>query len=403
MSGSYHLALQAGVDVSPAQSDTPAARPLDARLAVLLDGDPGSGGSAASKFALFLVALVERCNVVSVTDLTLRGPGKALAGVMTWRRDSRLWREHYRKNPVTFAMRSRASRRRLRHMETPPELVLQVGAMSNPSVDGIPVALYLDFTSERTRREWPQRAPMSQLEWQVWLGQERQAYADAAVIFCRSEYIRRSLLDEYAVAPDRVIVVGGGVNVPLPDIRSLQKRTSKRVLFIGSDFRRKGGDVLLAAWPSVVERVPDAELTVIGPAPRHVPDGVEVVRGPWDPLRVVQELTRASVFAMPSRCETWGDVFLEAMAYGLPCVGTTNDAMPEIIVDGETGWLVAPDDPRELADRIIDLLVDPDRSAAMGAAGRELVERQFLWEHVVDRMLPALDRAAENGGGSSEH
>jgi glycosyltransferase involved in cell wall biosynthesis len=87
-------------------------------------------------------------------------------------------------------------------------------------------------------------------------------------------------------------------------------------------------------------------------------------------------------------------VFLEAMAYGLPCIGTTNDAMPEIIEHGRTGYVVAPDDVAELANYLERLLLDPALRQTMGAQGRERVLQTFTWEHVARRMVPYLQQAA---------
>ena len=200
---------------------------------------------------------------------------------------------------------------------------------------------------------------MARIELPFWRRLETQTYEGASAIFSRSHYVARSLRDDYGISPEKIHVVGAGVNIPLPDPATLPTRDQPRALFIGSDFRRKGGDVLLAAWPEVLRRVPDAVLTIIGPANGPLPRNVESNGGTWEPATILQELQRSSVFVMPSRCETWGDVFLEAMAYALPCIGSSNDAMPEIIDDGQTGYIVPLDDPVALADRLSCLLGEP--------------------------------------------
>jgi glycosyltransferase involved in cell wall biosynthesis len=263
--------------------------------------------------------------------------------------------------------------------------------MSNPaSRSGLPYALYLDFTFALTEREWPDRAPMSRFEVPLWLRQETKTYNGAAAIFCRSQHLANSLRDDYGVDMRKVHVVGAGVNIALPDVGSLPTREQPRVLFIGSDFRRKGGDIVLDAWREVQRRVPDATLTMIGPTPDTLPANVETNGGRWDPMTIIRELRRASLFVMPSRCETWGDVFLEAMAYALPCIGSTNDAMPEIIDDGRTGYVVPSDDPVALAERICELLLDPEKAAAFGLAGRQRVEQRYLWDDVAEQMISVM-------------
>ena len=111
---------------------------------------------------------------------------------------------------------------------------------------------------------------------------------------------------------------------------------------------------------------------------------------------VVQLLSHATVFVCPSVYEPFGLINLEAMACGLPVVATAIGGIPEIVVDGETGYLVAfepagdafgsPADPagvaRDLADRINDLLADPERAARFGRAGRRRVLEHFSWRAI---------------------
>jgi glycosyltransferase involved in cell wall biosynthesis len=162
------------------------------------------------------------------------------------------------------------------------------------------------------------------------------------------------------------------------------------VLFIGKEFERKGGPQLLQAFSKVRAQLPNAELWLV--TSREDVGGAGVRRiAPTNDHAAIAELYRAaSVFAMPSRCETWGDVFLEAMAYGLPCIGTTNDAMPEIIEHGTTGYVVEPDDVSALARHLDDLLRSPELRQQMGAQGRLRVAERFTWARVVERMLPVL-------------
>lgn len=377
-------AIPAGVQESES-------RPL--RLAVTLDGDPDTTRAAGTKFGGFIESLRKSAaiDLVGVGDSTLRGPSRAVAVAAAWRPNRREWKEHYRKNPLTFQLRSHQTRRWVSTLDERPDVVLQVAAMSRPTPKrGVPYALYLDFTFALTQREWPQRAPMSRFEIPAWRRLESRTYQGAAAIFCRSHHLARSLRDDYGIGDEKIHVVGAGVNVALPDESSLPARNQPRVLFIGSDFRRKGGDIILAAWPEVLRRVPNAELVMIGPVDVPLPASVETNGGRWDPMTIIRELRRASVFVMPSRCETWGDVFLEAMAYGLPCIGSSNDAMPEIIEDGRTGYIVWPDDSPTLADRMCDLLLDSERARAFGAAGRRRVEERYLWDDVIDKMVPIL-------------
>ena len=172
---------QSMINVLADGAQSPDVSPL--RLAVALDGDPDTTNAAGTKFGLFIEALRNHAatEVVGVGDLTLSGPARAFAVAAAWQPNRRRWKEHYRKNPLTFQLRSRQSRRWLAALLDRPDLLLQVGSMSNPaSRSGVPYALYLDFTFALTQREWPERAPMSRFEVPRWLRLESATYHGAA-------------------------------------------------------------------------------------------------------------------------------------------------------------------------------------------------------------------------------
>jgi glycosyltransferase involved in cell wall biosynthesis len=79
------------------------------------------------------------------------------------------------------------------------------------------------------------------------------------------------------------------------------------------------------------------------------------------------------------------------MAHKLPCIGTHVGGVPDIIVDGETGYLVPPNQPQILADRILRLLRNPDMAREMGERGYRRAMQEFTWDRVVERMQPHLD------------
>ena len=100
------------------------------------------------------------------------------------------------------------------------------------------------------------------------------------------------------------------------------------------------------------------------------------------------------MFLAPSLWEGFGLVFLEAMAHGLPVISTTVSAIPETVVDGETGWLVPPRDAEAIARALCAALTDPQVRRARGANGRARLEAQFTVEAMVERTL-AVYRSME--------
>jgi phosphatidylinositol alpha-1,6-mannosyltransferase len=100
--------------------------------------------------------------------------------------------------------------------------------------------------------------------------------------------------------------------------------------------------------------------------------------------------TECNVFAMPSRGEGFGLVYIEAMRHGLPVIASVHDAAPEVNLDGVTGYNVNLDRPDELGDRVIHLLRDEDSAARMGDAGRRRWAEHFRYSAFRDRFLPIL-------------
>ena len=98
----------------------------------------------------------------------------------------------------------------------------------------------------------------------------------------------------------------------------------------------------------------------------------------------------AQIFAMPSIREPFGIVFLEAMWAGAVCVGANLAAMPEIIDDGVTGFIIEPQDEAALADRIIALFSDPDRLRAMAEAAYSVATSRRSWDLSAGSMLDSL-------------
>ena len=227
---------------------------------------------------------------------------------------------------------------------------------------------------------------------------ERRTYARMDVVCTMSEWSRRSFIDDYGVHPDRVVAVGAGPNLDaLPPVAE-RVPGPPRVLFVGRTFGRKGGPELLEGFRALHARDPRATLDVVGPPPGPEQPGV-TWHGPVYHRPTLNGLyARATIFALPSRYEGFGIPFLEGMAHGLPCVGARVCAVPEVVLDGETGLLVPPGDPRALGEALVALAEDPARGVAMGRAGRAAVEDRWTWEGTGRRIVDALSGRSASGG-----
>ncbi|MDR7545259.1 MAG: glycosyltransferase family 4 protein [Armatimonadota bacterium] len=172
----------------------------------------------------------------------------------------------------------------------------------------------------------------------------------------------------------------------------------------------KGVDTLLAAWPLVLRSVPEAELVVVGDGPdrprlereaaRLSLDGRVRFTGRIDDRALAEAYRQAAVFTLPARTrvgrwaegEGFGLVLLEAAAAGLPVVAGNGGAIPEVVRDGETGLLVDPESPEEVAAAIVRLLRNPDLARRLGEAGRRLVREEFSYERFCERLAGLIER-----------
>jgi hypothetical protein len=174
------------------------------------------------------------------------------------------------------------------------------------------------------------------------------------------------------------------------------------LLHVGRLVEKKGTALLLDAMVEIRKHVPAARLAVIGEGPlgdalraRSARLGLDahvewLGRVPHDAVRAW--MRRATLLAVPSITARDGDaeglptVIPEAGAAGLPTVGSDHSGIPEAVIDGKTGFVVPEGDSVRLAGRIIELLGDPARAAALGVAARALVEEQFDSKRQTERL-----------------
>ncbi|GAC1342532.1 MAG: glycogen synthase [Candidatus Dormibacteria bacterium] len=257
---------------------------------------------------------------------------------------------------------------------------------------------------------------------------ERTAIESADAVIAVSSQMRTDIITSYpAVAPDRIAVIHNGVDLeafnPDPRTDALERYRvpldRPYVAFVGRMTRQKGithlldASLQLAGKAVLVLCVGAADTPEFGAEVRHLRDraaaaGVEII---WIeetvPLpALAQLLSHARAFVCPSIYEPFGLVNLEAMACGAPVVATGVGGIPEVVIEGETGYLVpyhqgdATADRRladGLADRIKRLLADPALAGRLGRAGRLRAERHFSWRTVAERTAEVYHRLA---GGS---
>jgi len=224
---------------------------------------------------------------------------------------------------------------------------------------------------------------------------QRRVFAGCRRVLTLSEWTRRSVIDDYGIAPERVEVVGAGANLPAP----LPRRTDPArptVLFVGRDWHQKGGPLLLDAFRLVRRLRPAARLVVVGcHPPLEDEPGVEVVgvldrSRPTGDTRLRALYASATCLALLSRFDAFPNVLLEAGAAGVPVVSTHEGSRAEAVVDGTTGLLVATRTPEAVADALLEVIDHPERADAMGRTAARRVAARFTWPVVAARVAQVV-------------
>lgn len=327
-------------------------------------------------------------------------PEQSIAVAVAVRRFGRNWKVFY--TFTCFAFDRLTARCQEAIVRLRPDAVLQSGVLFSPGDMSVPSYLYCDHTRAIAENypPLPRAVPPIPFE-QAWRDKETRTYQAARHVFTMSEYVRRSLIETYGVSPSNVTVVGAGPNI-VPGPGQLGPAPQPVFLFVGVDFDRKGGYELMEAFGSVRARHPAAELWMVGlHQPDSAPEGVRLL-GPKHGTDLQDLFHRASAFVLPPVQEPFGLAFLEAMSFGLPCIGTGIEAIPEVIEDGVTGIVVAPRSPAELAAAMNRLLANPAAAHAMGERGRSRVQQRFGWDRAVRLMLEHIEHPAGPASASSD-
>ena len=306
-------------------------------------------------------------------------------------------RECFYRTPYIFRFIKRLMETRLGPRLNEFAFSVQTQSLYDASIAGLPHFVYTDHT-HLANLYYP-AFDTGLLFSREWIDFEREVYREATRVFIMSRHVGRSIIEHYGLDPKRISCVYAGSNIGLTAAPlDNDGYSNQRILFIGIEWERKGGPILIEAFKRVRETLPDATLVIIGATPEiHLP-GVEVIgRVPMD--EVEKHLLKASVFCMPTKVEPFGIAPIEALVHKIPVVASRIGALPDIIRHGETGLLVAADSVDELAAALVTLLSNPAKCREFGELGHRLVKETYTWQAVGQRMKDEIsaDIRAANG------
>ena len=364
-----------------------------------------SGTTSAIRRALLATPNVE---LVDIDDLATRY-------FTVWRaKQAAYWfaaGRRYWINRQPFVLRDYATQvsRRLASVG-PLDVLLSSSSLPLACYSGkIPVVFWSDATFAGYVSLYPDARLMCRETIRTGNRLEQEALSSCSLAIYSSRWAADTAIRAYEVSDDKVAVVPYGANIEMaPAAQDVEDRFSARparpvrLLFVGGDWLRKGGDVAVGAAESLANRGHQVQLDIVGSTPPSAVPAFVRMHGFLRKYSVQDRQTlhrlfeQSDVLLLPTRADCVPVVIAEACAYGVPCVATDVGGVASVIRPGETGILLPLSaSAAEWADAVESLVIDPLRYRSMARRSRALFESDLNWATAVDRVLTLIrDRVA---------
>ena len=254
----------------------------------------------------------------------------------------------------------------------------------------IPVIYMTDATFFQLQGYYPLFADIARYNINQGIAIDKTAFKKAAHCMVTSDWTKQSAITDYNIAPDKISVVLPGANLDIiPPVNELEKKDNKscRLLFIGVEWERKGGAIVLDTFYALRNRSVPVHLTIIGCLPPVDDKDITVI--PFINKNDVKEterlhsiFLRSNFLISPSRAECAGIVFCEAGAYGIPSITTNTGGVNGIVQEGVNGYaLPLSAAGKEYADKIEELFKDNEKYHLLCSGSRRRYEETLNWDH----------------------
>jgi|GEM_PF-1004786 len=298
----------------------------------------------------------------------------------------------FRKNKQAFITKTKQTELKISHLAEHPDLVFHVFAAYSPfwEKSSIPYVMYLDYTMVLAVKNWTDWAPFTNkrqlLDWQEC---EDRVYQRASHLFTFNNVTYNSLVLDYRVDPQKITIIGSAGNIKY---HAEEKQFgNQQILFNASDFKRKGGDLVLSAFQQVKKALPNAKLVIIGKKIPNLPPEV-INPGKISSREKLHEIfLQTDIVLAPSYCDPFPTFVLEAMSYGIPCIVTDRDGMPEIVDHQVNGIVISEINPNVLASEVIGLLTDIPLLSSFSQAAKYKIDTKFNWNKIANKVLDTLE------------
>jgi hypothetical protein len=294
-------------------------------------------------------------------------------------------------SPTVAAMMSMVARRRLAG-SGPLDGLIQIGT-GYSIASRVPIVTFEDMTVLQAHKAGFAWRAMSARAVGARMARQRDAYLRARACCVTTHWAAESIISDYGIPAEKVRVVGIGRNFDPGETPLPHDWSRPRFLFIGREWERKNGPRVLAAFARLRADVPDARLDVVGGHPPLDAEGGVVGHGVLrldddaDRKRLADLFTNATCFVMPSLHEPSAQAYVEASAWGIPSIVTSNGGSAELVRDGAI--TVDPLDDQGLLEAM-SALCDPATAARLGGIAQRH-SSLFTSRAMAGRLLRALD------------
>ncbi len=288
-----------------------------------------------------------------------------------------------------------------------PDLLLSSSSLPLPFLDvDCPMAFWTDATFSGMLGFYPEFSKLSKITKRNGLYFETLALKRAEMAIYSSDWAARSAVQDHGADPAKVFVIPFGPNLSKPPLRepvleciSQRSRSECKLLFIGYDWERKQGPLVVKVHQELLRREVDSKLTIVGCEPdlgRNA-KGIQVLgllnkELPEHNSKLQKELCDSHFLIVPSKAECYGMVYAEASAYGIPSIGCDVGGVSTVIRSGSNGMLFPLDaSPAEIADHIVATWSDRSTYERFATMARNDFDERLNWPTAVARLFEVMD------------
>jgi glycosyltransferase involved in cell wall biosynthesis len=223
---------------------------------------------------------------------------------------------------------------------------------------------------------------------------EKLAYHQVKHIFSISEYVKSNLIDHYNIPGHKITVVGTGTGIIKPFYGQKDYHNGKILFAAKGRFDDKGGQLVLKAFDIALTQNPNLNLTIVGQNEyTGVIDHPQIKTFGFISIDELQDIFNThSLFLMPALNEPWGLVYIEAMLCRMPIMGLNRNSFPELSGYGEFGIGIDEPDPILLAQRMVDMMADPELMTSIGNKAQQSAVEKYNWNTTAGMIIDVINK-----------